>query len=399
MPSLYTREKVPVALKDGQSKLLWRYQRVKEGRGVKTSSLTGPFYSRTKVNGRAAWRKLQHQTFTSAKTEARDCVESSERVDGVKAISGNRTTLESAVETYLDQKSGKARKTVLQYRRTLNEFVDALKDHVHFMDEITPDVLRQYKRFMEQEGYAGKTIDTRLNIISFLLKKNGISARIPRDEMPTVETETAIPYSEADLKKLFAEMDEEETLLFKFFLATGARDREVTFASWADINFENKTYTIRGKADVGFYVKNQESRTIPLPDSLVALLKKAHQHKKHDRWVFVNKDGRPRDHSLRRLKQIALKVGLNCGHCKTTINVGRYKPDIREVSCKNHPTCEHIKLHRLRKTCASRWHDAGIPMRTLQHLLGHKKLETTMLYLGIEDSEALRDKINEAAGD
>jgi integrase len=396
MASLYTREKVPVPQKDGQMRLLWRYQRVREGRGVKTAGLSGPFYSRSKINGKTAWTRLAEETFTAAKAEAGARIEDAERA---VSITGDRTTLESAVEAYLDQKSGKARKTVLQYRRTLNEFAEAVKGRVRFMDEITTEVLRQYKKFMEGEGYAGKTIDTRLNIVSFLLKKNGVTARVPCDEMPIVETDPATPYSEADLKKLFAEMNEEETLLFKVFLGTGCRDREVTFASWADINFEKKTYTVRGKADVNFHVKNHESRTVPLPDSLVSLLKKAHKNKKHDRWIFVNGDGKPRDHSLRRLKQIALDVGLNCGHCKTTINVGRYKPDIRGVSCKTHPTCEHIKLYRLRKTCATRWHTAGIPMRTLQHLLGHKKLETTMLYLGIEDSEALRDKINEAAGD
>jgi integrase len=395
MPSLYTREKVPVARKDGQTQLLWRYQHVREGRGVKTSSLTGPFYSRSKLGGRTIWTKLFQVTFSGAKKEAGERV----AITNPAVDPGNRTTIQSAVDIYLDQKSGKARKTVLQYRRTLDEFVEALRDHVRFIDEITPDVLRQYKKFMEAEGYAGKTIDTRLNIVSFLLKKNGVAARIPRDEMPTVETDPATPYSDGDLKKLFAEMNEEETLRFKFFLHTGARDREVTFASWADINFEKKMYTIRGKADVGFVVKNHESRTVPLPDSLMALLKKAHRNKKHDRWIFVNNDGKPKDHSLRRLKQIALKVGLNCGHCKTTINVGRYKPDIREVSCKTHPTCEHIKLHRLRKTCATRWHDAGVTMRTLQYFLGHKNLTTTQLYLGVQDTEELRGIINQAAGD
>src|ERR1700730_3624691 len=397
MPTLYTREKVPVVRKNGQTQLLWRYQRVREGRGVKTASLGGPFYSRTKMGGRTVWTKLSQETVSKAKSEAGERVQ--QIADQGAVAPANRITIQLAVDVYLDQKSNKARKTVLQYRRTLDEFVASLNERVRFMDEITPNVLRQYKKFMEAEGYAGKTIDTRLNIISFLLRKNGVTARLRRDEMPVVQTDEATPYSEEDLKKLFAEMDEDETLLFKFFLHTGARDREVTFASWSDINFEKKTYTIRGKADVGFEVKNHESRTVPLPDSLMVLLKKAQRNKASERWVFVNKEGKPRDHSLRRLKQIALKGGLNCGHCKTTINVGRYKPDIREVSCKTHPTCEHIKLHRLRKTCATRWHDAAIPMRTLQHLLGHKKLETTMLYLGIEDSEALRDKINEAAGD
>jgi hypothetical protein len=45
-----------------------------------------------------------------------------------------------------------------------------------------------------------------LNIVFFLLKKNGIAARIPRDEMPTIEEEVAVPYTEEELKRLFAEM-------------------------------------------------------------------------------------------------------------------------------------------------------------------------------------------------
>jgi hypothetical protein len=35
------------------------------------------------------------------------------------------------------------------------------------------------------------------------------------------------------------------------------------------------------------------------------------------RLVFVNRDGRPEGHFLYKLKNIALKAGLNCGHCKT----------------------------------------------------------------------------------
>jgi hypothetical protein len=36
---------------------------------------------------------------------------------------------------------------------------------------------------------------------------------------------------------------------------------------------------------------------------------------------------------------------------------------------------------------------------TIQHYLGHKNLETTALYLGVSDSDKMRDKINEAFGD
>ena len=91
----------------------------------------------------------------------------------------NRNPIRTAVDTYLEQKkSGKAKKTVAQYLLTLNEFIEALQGKVRFLHEITENVLCSYKKFMVNQGYAGKTIDTRLNIVFFLLKKNGIAARI-----------------------------------------------------------------------------------------------------------------------------------------------------------------------------------------------------------------------------
>jgi integrase len=57
----------------------------------------------------------------------------------------------------------------------------------------------------------------------------------------------------------------------------------------------------------------------------------------------------------------------------------------KKVSCKTHPVCEQWILHRFRKTCATRWHENGVPVRTIQKWLGHKKLETTVKYLGLAD--------------
>jgi integrase len=81
----------------------------------------------------------------------------------------------------------------------------------------------------------------------------------------------------------------------------------------------------------------------------------------------------------------------------TVITEVRYEKRKKvEVSCKDRPVCEHFYLHRFRKTCATRWHEAGIPIRTIQNWLGHKSLETTMIYLGVTDSEKLRSNINAA---
>lgn len=63
------------------------------------------------------------------------------------------------------------------------------------------------------------------------------------------------------------------------------------------------------------------------------------------------------------------------------------------------PVCSHFTLHRLRKTCVTHWMEAGISIRTIQHLLGHKDLTTTQRYLGVGNIEELRGKIDAAFGD
>ena len=132
---------------------------------------------------------------------------------------------------------------------------------------------------------------------------------------------------------------------------------------------------------------------MPIPKSLVALLRDRRSKAPHSRWIFVNRDGKPENHFLRKLKRIAKRAGLNCGQCKRILTTGRYEKKRVEVSCKDHPVCEHFYLHRFRKTCATRWVEASIPVRTIQAWLGHKNLETTMIYLGVTDSAKLRGRL------
>src|SRR5437016_11126009 len=51
----------------------------------------------------------------------------------------------------------------------------------------------------------------------------------------------------------------------------------------------------------------------------------------------------------------------------------------KKLSCKTHPVCEQWYLHRFRKTFATKMHYAGMPLRDLQKMLGHKSLSTTTL--------------------
>jgi len=385
-----------------------QYQRVNIGRGRRPAGLKGPFFGRVRRTGGkfSSWVSLGDtlDEAIDAAEKLGHAIEAKKKGLSVPELdaltNAGRIPIRTAVETYLQQKGSKAKKTVLQYRRALDEFLEAIGNSVRFMDEITDDVLRGYKKFMVTRGYAGKTIDTRLNIVFFLLKKNGIVARVPRDEMPIVEEEVAVAYTAEELKILFTAMDSEDALRYKFFLGTGCRDKEVTYAAWQDLDLAKGSFQVRRKEDVGFTPKSHESRAVPLPKSLVALLKERKKNPLHPRWIFVNEYGSPDNHFLRKLKRIALHAGLNCGYCHATITKGRYEQKRKvEVSCKTDPVCEHWYLHRLRKTCATRWQENQIPVRTIQAWLGHKNLETTMIYLGVTDTDKLRGQIDKAFGD
>jgi len=405
--TLYTRTKNAA----GQ----WRYQRVKTGRGIKTGTLTPPFYFRrltghltSQGKPQRIWVQLKADTLRACRDEL-DTLQIAFRAQakGLTVAEANdlsnahRTSLKIAVEKFLDLKRGKAPKTVAQYTLVLHQFLEQVGRKIRFVDEVTETVLDGYKRRLEQEGFAPKTIRNRLLIICFLLKKNGIQNSTKLVEMPSIDEEVPEPYTREQIDSLFSYLEreglEEEKQRYKFFLGSSLREKEVMFAEWDDIDFTKGTIRVHAKKDVGFAVKNHEERRVPLPTALIEMLKERRQKARHERWIFINQSGKPEGHFLRKLKMLALRAGLNCGRCRTTIMKGSYDDKRKaEVTCATAPVCERWKLHRFRKTRATRWMENGIPIRNIQQWLGHRSLETTMVYLGLTGVEELRSKIDAA---
>jgi integrase len=393
MLSIYNRRKIAAGK--------WRYERIETGRGVKTGDLRPPFYARLSRNGKQTWRALYAKTFKEALSEI-DIVEAGVEAQDqgltvAELQNSNRVTVASAVARFLDHaEKSKKRKTANGYRLNLKQFQGS--SPVKYLDEVTRDTVRGFRDWLNAQGFDPRTQHNRVLTVLSLLKENKITTgfSLTRD-LPTFEEDPPVPFSEEDLKKMFAAMTEDEVIRYKFFLGTACREQEVQYGTWQDIDFEKMEFHVRPKKDVGFTPKNHEKRSVPMPASLVAALKAHRKRAKNTRWLFVNKNGEPDGHFLKKLKRIALHAKINCGECTTTVNKGRYdsKRPV-EVSCKTDPVCEHVFLHRLRKTCASRWEAAGIPVRTIQAYLGHKSLETTMRYLGVVDSARLRGNIDKA---
>ena len=126
-------------------------------------------------------------------------------------------------------------------------------------------------------------------------------------------------------------------------------------------------------------------RTIPVPQNIIKKLK---THKKEQNelilllqeeydnknYVFCNKLGKPIEDKRpgRNLKTILTSIGI-----------------------------EPIKFHALRHTYATRLFEAGIPPKTVQHLMGHSDIETTMnIYTHVMKEQKLEavEKINSIFG-
>ena len=369
----------------------WRYEPVRIAPGIRTGDLKPPFY----VRRMQQWYKLDADNFADAKkadVEFDAVRAAADRGLTVKEMedrtSANRKPLKVAVDDFIAMKEAKSPRTIAAYTNDLNEFVEAVG--VHFLDEVTKSVLRKYLHALRSAGYAGKTICNRVVNVHSFLKENKITVRLnKKTELPAVEKKDAVPYTEEQVTALLAACDEELRVRFRFFLGSGCREQEVQFASWNDIDFGAKTFTVTAKPDVGFTPKTHESRTVDLPASVVEELKT--RKKSSSRWIFPSKQGKPDGHFLRKLKKVAFRAGSNCGHCRASRNGA-------EVTCKTHDVCKEFKLHRFRKTAATRWQSADIPVRDIQDLLGHASLATTEIYLGRTPSHKLRGKIDRAFG-
>jgi integrase len=119
------------------------------------------------------------------------------------------------------------------------------------------------------------------------------------------------------------------------------------------VNFELQTVRVTSKPELGFYPKRWEDREIPAPVELIEELRK-HTHRPGCQFVFPSPTGNREQHMLDHCKSIAKRAKLD-------------------------PT--KFDLKTFRSTYATGMLRRGFDVRTVQHWMGHKSLETTMRYL------------------
>lgn len=163
---------------------------------------------------------------------------------------------------------------------------------------------------------------------------------------------------------------------YRLILQTGLRFGELSGLKWEDIDFEKRE--IRIVRSLNFNNKSKEwqistpktknsVRTIPLTNEAILILKK--QKKKIDKYKVLN------------LKWEGF-VFVNSKY--NPIYNDSYKDSLKSI-CEN-AGLPRITLHNLRHTFATRCIEAGMMPKTLQRILGHSNIQTTMdLYVHVTD--------------
>jgi site-specific recombinase XerD len=262
--------------------------------------------------------------------------------------------LHVAVQKYLAQiEALKKPNTHRKYEAVLGRFVEFFRDK-ESIDQIGPEDLTRYIIALKKDHNLGaNTILHSAIIVAQFFKRQGRGGITRGLQLPELITPLPREYRTADLAKFFKAADDSERVLFSTFLLTGLRELEVVHLFWTDLSFELQTVRVTAKPELGFYPKRWEEREVPIPVQLIDFLK-AHTRRPGCNFVFSSPRGNREYHMLDHCKAVAERAGLNPAK---------------------------FDLKTFRSTFASRTLRAGFDVRTVQHWMGHKSLETTMRYL------------------
>jgi len=344
------------------------------------------FCLRYSIDGKRRWETLDVTNLTAA-LAARATKEAAllSAVPTAASTATKRINVDDSMDSYLSTVAAtRAHKTWLAYNLILNEFRKSCTKE--YLDQIDKSDLTAFIVALKKEGQDDRTVANRVAGVVTFLRAHGVVSVTLRHKYTEKKVKA---YSVEELRALNAASTDEELQIWQFFLGTGLREDEVAHACDTDVDFKLKTISVLEKRQWDWKPKDKEERTVPIPDSLVELLR-VRKAMHSDGWlIFPNTEGNPEGHFLRMLKERALAAGLNCGHCTGTL-------DGKTVSCKDAACCEHWILHRFRKTFATLHHANGVPARTIQGWLGHESLETTLRYLADAElgSEKTRMQVN-----
>lgn len=266
----------------------------------------------------------------------------------------------SMIESFISSKQieGCSDRTIKYYKEIIDKFNDSFDKSIK---KISTEEIRSYLSNYKETSTCGSiTIDNIRRVLSSFfswLEDEDYIIKSPIRRIHRIKTPTTVKevLTDENLEKLRDECENIRDLsLIELLISTGMRVGELVNLNISNLNFEDRSCIVLGKgnkerevyfdAKTKLHLKEYISKRNDNNDALFVSLREPHQRL-----------------SISGIELIVRNLGVN-----TSIN-------------KVHP-------HKFRRTLATMAIDKGMPVEQVQKLLGHVKIETTMHYAMVNQS-------------
>lgn len=253
---------------------------------------------------------------------------------------------------------GRSEKSLAYYKSTIDKLLGSIDKNV---SHITTDDLRGYLAEYQEKNESSKvTIDNIRRILSTFfgwLEDEDYIIKSPVRRIHKVKTGKTVKetYTDEELERMRDQCTEKRDLAMIDMLAsTGMRIGEMVLLNRNDINFAERECIVFGKGDKERIVYFDARTKMHLQDYLNSRVD-------DDPALFVSLNGK---HERMHIGGIEVRL-RNLGK---DLGIGKVHP------------------HKFRRTLATMAIDKGMPIEQLQQLLGHQRIDTTMQYAMVKQS-------------
>lgn len=272
----------------------------------------------------------------------------------------DRNDNQKLIDAFVSAKriEGCSEKTLKYYRTTIETMVSSIdKGICHIQTEDLRSYLTDYQNTNQISRVTTDNIRRILSSFFSWLEDEDYILKSPVRRIHKVKTVTNIKetYTDEDLEKMRDSCTELRDLAMIDMLAsTGIRIGEMVLLNKADINFNERECVVFGKGDKERIVYFDARTKIHLQN-----------------YIDSRNDNNP-----------SLFVTLRSPHKR--IKIGGIESRLREMGKRL--DIQKVYPHKFRRTLATMAIDKGMPIEQLQQLLGHKRIDTTLQYAMVKQS-------------
>ena len=249
---------------------------------------------------------------------------------------------------------GLSEDTLMQYYRAVyNLFTEVGKP----LEEINTDDIRYYlSMYQEQRKVCKVTLNNTRRYLSTFFNwctDEDIISKNPMRRIKAIKQQKKIkePFTDLEMEKIRNSAGSTRNrALIEFLYTTGCRVSEVVDVDLNDIDFVHNSLIVTGKGD--------KQREVYISDKAMYWLKIYINDRNNDNTALFTGKGNKR---LKKagIEAVVRKIGKRAG-------------------------VEKVHPHRFRRTMATNLINKGMPVQEVQQILGHEKIDTTMIYCKVD---------------